>query len=618
MHVMKNQVIKKTRKMFTESVYKLKKQHIKQTYKEERSYFRMIHPERLTSYFKKESMPLAIVTISGLIYNIGLTAGPYFEGQLVQKLYEIMQGKAIFKEMVLLTVLYVLVVSIVQAARSLKRFYVRRFANNTSLNMRHMLYNHLVHQNKKALEQESVGALMTKAIADVDACAEGMRKFTTEVFDTGIALVAYMVMMFCYDWHLALLACLSTPLAYVIAEKMKPWIYRYNAAYKKSASHLNEATLERVEGAMTYRIFAQEESRNKAYEKHLNAYEKAAVMANIWENTLQPIYNIISMIGVIFILYWGGKNVLGTGCRTWDLATFTAFLSCFTKMALKSSKAAKLFNAVQKAQVSWQRIKPLMQEYKMMDTQTSMNFKALRVLEVKDLSFGYDKNHFVFSGLSFTAVPGDIIGITGPVACGKSTLGRAFLGEQPYEGSIKIGGKELADFTAYERNCTIAYLGHEPELMRETLEDNICFGEKADITPFIKAVCLEQEIAEMPEGSQTEIGSCGTGLSGGQQARLALARTLYHKREILILDDPFSAVDRQTEQEIVKNLKQLRPDAIILILSHRIALFPEFTKVIWLANGSAKVGTHEEILSEEKCYAKIFEVQQAGGDLDET
>lgn len=576
-----------------------------------------MHPDRLTSYFKKEIVPLSIVTISGLIYNIGLTAGPYFEGQLAQKLYDILEGKAVFSEMVLLALIYIVVILTVQAARCLKRFYVRRFANDTSLNMRHMLYNHLVHQSKKELEQESIGGIMTKAIADVDACVEGMRKFTTEVFDTGIALVAYVVMMFYYDWHLTLLACLFTPIAYVIAEKMKIWVYCYNAAYKKSASSLNDATLERISGAMTYRVFAQEDGRNKDYEKYLNQYERSAVMANIWENTLQPIYNIISMTGVVFILYFGGKNVLGTGYRSWDIAAFTAFLSCFAKMALKSSKAAKLFNAVQKAQISWARIKPLMQEYEEVDRHTTMDFEAAKCLEVKNLSFGYEKKQYIFSGLSFVAKPGDVIGITGPVACGKTALGKAFLGEQPYEGSIEIGGKELAAFTDYERHCTIAYLGHQSELMSDTIEANICFGEKEAIEPFVKAVCLEEEMAEMPKGRQTEIGEGGIRLSGGQQARLALARTLYHKRKILILDDPFSAVDSQTEEEIIRNLKQLVPEAIILILSHRITLFPRFSKVIWLENSSAKVGTHEEMLEQEKHYAKIFEVQQAGGDLDE-
>ncbi len=585
--------------------------------KEEKQEKLIQSPERLMSYFRKEVMSLTIVTVSGLIYNIGLTAGPYFEGQMAQKLYDIMKGDSDLSEMIVLAMMYVVVILLVQTARCLKRFFVRRFANNTSRNMRHVLYNHLVHQSKKSLEQESVGTLMTKAISDVDACVEGMRKFTTEVFDTGIALMSYLVMMFIYDWRLALLASVFTPVAYIIAEKIKVLVYRYTSAYKKSASALNDATMERVRGAMTYRVFGQEASRDTSYETYLSNYEQSAVMANIWENTLQPIYNIIAMTGVIVILYFGGKNVMGTGYRAWDIAAFTAFLSCFAKMALKSSKAAKLFNAVQKAQVSWKRIKPLMTAAETVDETTNLDFDKPVRLNVKDFAVGYNSEQKVFEGLSFEAEPGDIIGITGPVACGKSTLGRAFLCENPYEGSITLNERELRTFSEYERHHLISYLGHQPELMGDSIAKNISYGEEKEVNSVIQAVCMDKDISEMAEGIYTEIGSSGTRLSGGQQDRLALARTLYHARNVLILDDPFSAVDAITEHRIIEDLRNLIPNAVILIFSHRVTQFPDFTKVIWMQDGRCVVGNHEQVYTSEKTYARIYDAQQAGGDLDE-
>ena len=150
---------------------------------------------------------------------------------------------------------------------------------------------------------------------------------------------------------------------------------------------------------------------------------------------------VVSNLSVIFILWFGAKNVLGTGWRAWDIAAFTTFLSCFIKMSTKSSKAAKLFNAVQKAEVSWKRIKPLM---KTPDTLAPLEIAARKTVKISDLSFAYDGGEKIFSGLTLNAQPGDIIGVTGPVACGKSTLGRVFLCERPYEGSIRVGGRELS------------------------------------------------------------------------------------------------------------------------------------------------------------------------------
>ena len=161
------------------------------------------------------------------------------------------------------------------------------------------------------------------------------------------------------------------------------------------------------------------------------------------EEALPPLYQAASNLSVLFILYFGAKNVLGTGWRAWDIAAFTTFLSCFMKMSVKSSKAAKLFNFVQRAEVSWKRIKPLM---KQPEPLAPLAIPAAQEVALRDLSFAYDGGKPIFEGLSLSAAPGEIIGITGPVACGKSTLGRVFLCEQPYGGSVMIGGRELSEF----------------------------------------------------------------------------------------------------------------------------------------------------------------------------
>ena len=185
-------------------------------------------------------------------------------------------------------------------------------------------------------------------------------RFTTEIFDTGVALAAYAGMLFYYDWRLALLCMIFPPVSYVLAEKLKVVVQKTGAAYKEQSGRLSSATLDRATNAITYRVFGCEEQRKQSYEDNLLAYEKAAIKANIWNTALVPLYRVISMASVLFILYFGSKNVLGTGWKVWNVAAFTTFLSCYSKLAVKSSRAAKLFNAVHKAQVSWKRIKPLM------------------------------------------------------------------------------------------------------------------------------------------------------------------------------------------------------------------------------------------------------------------
>ena len=343
-------------------------------------------PDRVQDYFLAEWKVLLIVTVTGLVYNVGLLARPWFEGQMTGKLVDILTGSAAPREMGTLALGYALTILVVQGNRYFKRFYVRRFANNVSRRMKQVLYAKLVARSRVSLISEGEGSIMTKAIGDVDDCVEGMRKFTTELFDTGVALLAYCGMLLHYDWRLALICMLFPPISYAAAEKLKTVVQKTGEQRKEQSAALNAATLDRARNALTYRVFGREEERRAAYEEHLTAYEHAAVKANLWTASLPPLYRVLSMIGAALILYFGGKNVLGTGWTVWSIAEFTTFLACFTKLATKSSKAAKLFNAVHKAQVSWKRIQPLMREIPAMP---AVSAGRVERLEVRDLACGY-------------------------------------------------------------------------------------------------------------------------------------------------------------------------------------------------------------------------------------
>lgn len=567
------------------------------------------YPNRVFSYFRAEWAALLAITLSGIFYNIGLLAGPWFEGRLAQCLLDIFEGKKEFRDMLYLAGIYVVVSVTVQMVRYIKRLYVRRFANDVNRNMKRILYGNLVYKGKAELEHENIGSVMTKAVSDVDACVEGMRKFTTEVFDTGVALLGYAFLLFWYDWRLALLSLIFPPVSYFIAEKMKVVVQKSGAAAQESRGRLSAATFDRVSGASTYRVFGCESQRDAAYEGQLTDYERMAVRANIWVAAMPPLYQIISMTSVLFILYFGAKNVTGTGWAAWDIAAFTTFLAVFIKLSVKSAKAAKLFNSVHRAEVSWKRIKPLMKP--VLDEKEVETVKAAE-LKVRDLKAAYPGAEAVFQGLSFEAKPGEVIGVTGPVACGKSTFGRTFLCEYPYQGSIRLGGRELSALTKQQRRGVVGYLGHDPELMSDTIRNNILLGDERNPEILLDAVCLKQEVDNMPAGIDTLVGNGGVRLSGGQQARLALARTLGHPRPLLILDDPFSALDKQTEKEIFQYLRVLAQDSIVILISHRLYLFPELDQVIWMENGQTTVGRHAELLDKCVSYAALYELQERG------
>ena len=553
--------------------------------------------KNIWNYILKEKKYLFLITITGLIYNVGLLAGPYFEGQLAGCLVDISKNLKTANSMIQLSVIYVCVILLVQFARYLKRYFVRKFGNDINRNLKMDVYKHFVYDTSN---NENAGSIMTKAISDADACSEGIRKFTTEIFDTGIALISYIMMLVLYDAKLTCFVIIFQVISYLIANKLGPVVAKNAFNAKKSAERLNASTLDCLHLAITYRIYGEESNMHEVYEKDLQDYEDKTVCSNILETALKPLYEIISMTGIVVIIYFGSKRVMN---NLWDVAIFTTYISCFTKMAVKSSKAAKLFNAVQKAKVSWDRIYPIIE-----NDHEVKNRKPIDVntIEVSNLSYAYD-DRIIFSNVSFQAKKGDIIGITGEIASGKSTLGKVFLENSHYQGKILVNKKQLKDI---EKDYAVtSYMGHNLELFDDTIENNIKFGKEGNILPVLDIASMEEEVETFPDGIYTRLGEGGIKLSGGQQSRIALARTLYHARGIIVLDDPFSACDKNTEKEIYENIRREYKESIIFLISHRLSLFDQMNQILFIDNQSVEAGTHQELLKNNEKYKHLYFLQ---------
>lgn len=567
---------------------------------------------RVGMFFAAEKRNLALVTVTGIVYNVGMAAGPWFEGQMVQGLYDLLAGRQPYGHLLRLCILYVAVISLVQLSRAGKRLYVRRFANNTARRLKGRIYHHLLQEDVSQAVHEGSGAVMTRAVSDADACAEGMRKVTTEIFDTGLVMIVYLTMLFSYDWRLTLLVLPFPPLAYLVAQRVKVQVTRSAAEAKESMERLDDATIDRASNALTYRIYGEEAVQERHYEERLSDYERRNILAGIWQSCPAPVYLAISMIGAVMILYFGGRNVLGLGWRSWSLAAFSTYLACFAKMATKSSHAANLFNAVQKAQVSWGRIR---EELEVREDDPLPEPAGALPLVLSGAGCEREGKR-ILSGINLTVLPGQIVGVTGPVASGKSSLGQMLLPGIGYTGQIRYGERELSSLRG---QMVCAFMGHDPMLLTGTVCENVTFHSfeeleegdrdsgRARLLEVLSEAQLEGELTP-----QTPIGAGGQELSGGQQSRLALARALYSRAPVLVLDDPFGSVDRQTEERIFAALRRRESDRIILILSHRLEVFPQTDQVLYLEQGRGEAGTHEELLRGSAGYAALWKTMEGG------
>lgn len=579
-------------------------------------YQKIKDPSRLASYWTAQ-IPLCIaIGITGFIYNFGMLASPYFEGRIVDSI----ESKTPLQDVMALTGVFIGAIAVVLVARALKRYTVRRFANNTTVAMRSLLGNALLHRPFKG-EDASIGSTLSKVISDVEAVVEGMRKLTTEVFDTLAMLLFYIAFLFLYDVEMTLYALIPVALAILVAFLMRKAIFHASSDARKANSSMAGMTYDLFDNAMTYRIYGRDQKHLEQYDGLLQDYEKKTVKASALTDIMIPLANVIALLGLIPIFIIGPQRIVANAALSaplpglmkaeWSLGAFTTYLTTFILMASKASHTAKLFGSIEKGLASWKRVKPLIAPYQ--GYVQEVEVAETKKMTIRDFSLEID-GKTLLSHFNFEAHQGQIIGITGPIASGKSAFAKTFFQLLPYSGSLCVFGKEIRDYRSEEIAGTLTWMPHHNELFTDTIKNNIALGEDKDVMPYLRDVAFSKDLEMMSEKENTLVGNEGVKLSGGQQERLALARSLYHRKRLLILDDPFASVDPNTEKEILTHLREECGDSLVLLISHRLTSFKDLDGIIVLhGDGEVEVGKESELLQKSDLYRTLFALQNDTG-----
>lgn len=571
------------------------------------------HPEKLTSYFKL-SLPLMImISISGILYNLGMLANPYFEGLLVDT---ISNPETSLQQFLFLILIFVLTILLVQVFRAIKRYLVRRFNNNTVTTIRKTLYNNLMNESLLQLQNENMGQLLTRLQSDCFQTCEGLRKLTTEIFDTVFLFLFYIMYLCFYSVKMTLFALIPVFFAILFAFLMRKKIYQANVAAKKANARLSNETYSLFDHALLFRLYSRDEENLRRYDDVLKDYEKKNVRSELLSEMYVPISNVISLLGLLPIIYLGSAAVIDSVFfslsvpyvmnENWTIGALTTYVTTFVLLSSKASHTANLFSSIEKGLSSWKRIKPYIKPYQEYPRKEILQGDSL---VLRNFSISTDER-VLFHDLNLACRKGEVVALTGMVASGKSYFGKVFLDEVPYSGSAVLFGKEVRDFTKGEIKGNVTYMGHRCELVSDTIRDNIAYGEEKDVKPYLDMVDFNKDMESMGQKEETLVGNEGVKLSGGQQERIALARTFYHKKGLVILDDPFASVDIKTEHTIMNSLRKEAEDSIILFFSHRLSYFPYCDKIIVINDdGSLSIGTHESLLKDNRTYQELYQLQ---------
>ncbi|MDP2857682.1 MAG: ABC transporter ATP-binding protein [Bacillota bacterium] len=518
----------------------------------------------------------------------------------------------------LLTSLSLLVVMtiIFQGLRTLKRWDLRMMSNAIGNDLRRDLVGSTFAWDAPRFDKESIGDLMSRGVGDIEVVVETIMTTVTEAYDTWVLMLSYFVVILFYDARLTLLASLPVPLMMLAAQLTGPLQTRESLKARRAAAQMTARATESLNAVRVLRLFGREPAEWAKFRQTCQDYLRASLRVTVIQNGVFPFYTAVSSFGVILVISTGAGRVIA---GTWTLGRFTAYLSLFLGMTGRMLMAGRVLNRVHAARAAWTRI---MEKVDIpgpgaFDEETvAVNGQGLG-LTVENLSFSFPgMTEAALKNVSFELQPGDLLAVTGPIGGGKSALVSALSGLYPYEGSIKLEGVEMRDLTMAQRAALIATVDQSSLLFSGSVTENITLFSTGSSMEAVKdaaaASAVDTDVAGFPKGYDTQVGESGVRVSGGQRQRIALARAIYRNAPLLVLDDPFSAVDLITERQILKGLRDEQGRRTMVLCSHRLNTFETADKVLVLENGTVvERGTHRSLLAEDGLYARIYKAQGA-------
>lgn len=549
---------------------------------------RDIRYDKISTYFKFNKKSFILATIAGVIFNGLMAFVPLVQGELINA-YKAQKDA---KYIILFALSFLAFIVFIQVNRYLKRYFVRDFSNRMVLQMRTVSFQNLIKDDISEFSKTSKGDIMSKTLLDIKDCAEGVRKMLTEVYDSVILMLGYLISMMIMDYKVTLIISIFLIASIIVANLMKKAIFKTTSEYKKTFSKAKDVTLNSLKNEVYYRGFGVSNFYYQKYQDTQDNLEKKSIKSMIFKSSLEPTYQAIAFIGMLFVIYMCGKKVIDD---VWLIGTFSAFLSTYVLVANKVSKVGKIFNAYTTFKVSWKRCSPYL---KSKEKQKEIAYPTDKLdLDVNNLSFGFDKD-FVLHNISFHLEKGQSLGICGMIHSGKSTLGAALSGLYNYDGNIKLQGVELKEVRNDIGNNFISYVPSEVEIFNDTIKYNVAFEDK-DIFEEMALSCLDQDVNNFENKENEVLSHSTTNVSGGQQKRLQIARSLYNNPKLIVMDDPFNAIDLDMSVKITENIINNYKNSIFVLINNQKEILKKLDYIIFLKNDTYLFGTYDELMKDK-------------------
>lgn len=515
------------------------------------------------------------------------------------------------------------------AAMAAGRFGWRYFIFGAALDVRRRLqedlFAHLEKLSMRYYNEHKTGDLMAHFTNDMRSVQMLMGPTVVTAFDATVMLVMVLgKMMFYVDMRLTLVAVIPLLLIMYGDYYYGKVMHRKFFAKQRAFSDLTDQVQEAVSGIRVIKAFVQERQELAAFARvnRLNQDRNMAVART--QALFMPLLDlVIGVSGLLTLLYGGYLTIAGEI----TLGQFEAFNLYIAMLVWPMLAAGECITFISQGMASLKRIRTILDEKpEIVDGAEVKDVAALRgEIELDGLTFAYpdQEDVTVLDSIRVHVDQGSTLAVLGRTGSGKSTLANLLL--RLYDAKsdmIRIDGRPICEIPLSVLRRDVAYVPQESFLFSDTLERNIAFGaerkSREEIQRAAQDACIHSNIMDFPEGYDTMVGERGVTLSGGQKQRSAIARALLKDAPILILDDALSAVDTDTEEQILHNLRVNRAGRTTIIIAHRISTIQNADRILVLDEGrAAEYGAHEELMALGGIYRSIHDKQQLEKQLRE-
>jgi len=480
--------------------------------------------------------------------------------------------------------------------------------------LRQTLYFHIQRLSLAYHDQKSTGDLLSTVTSDIDSIQTFISSNLLDALINVLTLVGMVVVMFCINWQFTLIALSVAPLLALVVFKYTRSIRKASREVRKKQGEMVSVIQEVLSSMRVVKAFAREDYEVHRLEEESLENVEIALRARAVKARLSPLVEVIVAVGTGLVLWFGARLVLAGSLSAGSLVMFIWYLG---KMYKPMQELSKMTDAYSKAAIGYERIREILDmDGEVKDQPGARKVSRLRgEIEFDHVTFGYDPKSPTLEDISFRIEPGQVAAFVGPTGAGKTTIisliSRFY---DPVSGAVKIDGLDVRRYQQRSLREHISVVLQETVLFQGSVWQNIAYGKpnatRAEIIKAAELANATEFIEKMPNGFDTLVGERGVSLSGGQRQRIAIARAVIRNTPILILDEPSSGLDAESERLVFEALDRLMKGKTSIVIAHRLSTIRSADVIFVVQDGKlVESGKHEELSAAGGLYAELYEIQ---------